>query len=381
MRTIESYKKQMREYIGKNYWSMFYWLVVPAIFLGVYEGKDSYKDGTSPTTVNFSVGAPTEIASNMLFSGILVFILTLAILLVIYMIAFSGSFSFLDKVNKDEAKVGKIRDNFILFSKDNIKGSLLFTFIYAIIFELCMLASVLGAAVLIVLSSAIYIPLSISTLGGSIWTEYLISGVLILFMIAILVVFAVVIFLVTIWLTSSLISWYYYRKNGFSMSVFSDGNAIIKGHRYEIFVLCLSFIGWYILSILSVGLLYIFYVGQYSRGTVLLYINDLAREYYKLDENEIIEEKEQVVSEKVDEDGKDDSIKEEQVEEENQDNQGNDTEEVKEVEIERDDQSEYIVDIAEDSVEDEHIEDKEEILQEKNEIPESSVQDKEEGQS
>lgn len=42
---------------------------------------------------------------------------------------------------------------------------------------------------------------------------------------------------------------------------------MMKGHRWEAFVLDLSFLGWIILSVLTLGLLLIFYVHPYMSGT------------------------------------------------------------------------------------------------------------------
>ena len=42
---------------------------------------------------------------------------------------------------------------------------------------------------------------------------------------------------------------------------------MMKGHKGELFVLCLSFLGWLLLSALTAGLLEIFYVGPYMNNT------------------------------------------------------------------------------------------------------------------
>ena len=42
---------------------------------------------------------------------------------------------------------------------------------------------------------------------------------------------------------------------------------MMKGHRWELFVLELSFIGWDLLTILTLGILDVFYVGPYTRAT------------------------------------------------------------------------------------------------------------------
>ena len=43
--------------------------------------------------------------------------------------------------------------------------------------------------------------------------------------------------------------------------------AMMAGHRWELFVLDLSFFGWIMLSIITLGLGYIFYVGPYMNAT------------------------------------------------------------------------------------------------------------------
>lgn len=54
---------------------------------------------------------------------------------------------------------------------------------------------------------------------------------------------------------------------------------MMKGHKLEYFVLTLSFIGWYILSICTCGILFI-WVLPYSAFTEAKYFLDLKNEYY-----------------------------------------------------------------------------------------------------
>ena len=42
---------------------------------------------------------------------------------------------------------------------------------------------------------------------------------------------------------------------------------MMEGHKWEYFVLGLSFIGWMLLTSLTGGLLYVFYVGPYMNNT------------------------------------------------------------------------------------------------------------------
>jgi uncharacterized membrane protein len=46
---------------------------------------------------------------------------------------------------------------------------------------------------------------------------------------------------------------------------------MMKGHKFELFMLQLSFIGWFILSALTFGILYVLYVGPYYRQTMAEY--------------------------------------------------------------------------------------------------------------
>ena len=66
------------------------------------------------------------------------------------------------------------------------------------------------------------------------------------------------------------------REEAFSMS-----KAMTDGHKKDLFVIDLSFLGWILLSILSLGILYIFYVGPY------MYITQ-ALVYEKIKDNEVI---------------------------------------------------------------------------------------------
>ena len=48
-----------------------------------------------------------------------------------------------------------------------------------------------------------------------------------------------------------------------AMDAIRKSKEMMKGHKWELFVMDLSFIGWYILSVLTLGILYIFYVQPY----------------------------------------------------------------------------------------------------------------------
>ena len=50
---------------------------------------------------------------------------------------------------------------------------------------------------------------------------------------------------------------------------------MMDGHKMEFFVLQLSFLGWWILSVLTFGLLAVFYVSPYYAVTVCDYYENL----------------------------------------------------------------------------------------------------------
>ena len=53
---------------------------------------------------------------------------------------------------------------------------------------------------------------------------------------------------------------------------------IMKGHKWELFVFYLSFIGWGILSILTLGLLSLFFVGPYLNSSLAVYYLEVREE-------------------------------------------------------------------------------------------------------
>ena len=53
---------------------------------------------------------------------------------------------------------------------------------------------------------------------------------------------------------------------------------MMKGHKWELFVLQLSFIGWGILSLLTLGILGVFYVDPYRHATLAAYYENLKEE-------------------------------------------------------------------------------------------------------
>ena len=50
---------------------------------------------------------------------------------------------------------------------------------------------------------------------------------------------------------------------------------MMVGHKKEFFLLNLSFIGWHLLGILTLGILEVFYVGPYYKTTMSLYYEEL----------------------------------------------------------------------------------------------------------
>ena len=53
---------------------------------------------------------------------------------------------------------------------------------------------------------------------------------------------------------------------------------MMNGHKWECFVLLLSFIGWGILTILTLGILEVFYVGPYRNSSFAAYYLEIKRE-------------------------------------------------------------------------------------------------------
>ena len=53
---------------------------------------------------------------------------------------------------------------------------------------------------------------------------------------------------------------------------------VMNGHKGELFTLYLSFFGWYLLTLLTVGLVYLFYVGPYLKLTVTGFYEDVMRD-------------------------------------------------------------------------------------------------------
>lgn len=58
----------------------------------------------------------------------------------------------------------------------------------------------------------------------------------------------------------------------------AKSNAMMKGHKWEYFVLCLSFIGWVFLGILTLGIGY-FWLEPYTIGALAHFYEDVKREY------------------------------------------------------------------------------------------------------
>ena len=55
-----------------------------------------------------------------------------------------------------------------------------------------------------------------------------------------------------------------------------DSFRLMKGHKWDLFILMLSFLGWAILGALTFGILYIWLV-PYMNTTILLYYDKLKK--------------------------------------------------------------------------------------------------------
>lgn len=87
---------------------------------------------------------------------------------------------------------------------------------------------------------------------------------------------------VSIYLSFCFVAVPYIYKENKDMSIIEImklSNQMMKGHKIEYFVLDLSFIGWYLLSTLTCGLLLI-WVLPYSSFTMAKYFLDLKENYY-----------------------------------------------------------------------------------------------------
>lgn len=54
--------------------------------------------------------------------------------------------------------------------------------------------------------------------------------------------------------------------------------AMMKGHKWELFVLGLSYIGWFFLGILTLGIVYLFYVTPWMNSTYAVYYEEVRDE-------------------------------------------------------------------------------------------------------
>ncbi len=66
--------------------------------------------------------------------------------------------------------------------------------------------------------------------------------------------------------------------NVYAMDAAALSKKIMYGHKWELFVLGLSFLGWFILSGLTFGVLYVFYVGPYWQATLAGFYDEVKRD-------------------------------------------------------------------------------------------------------
>lgn len=62
-----------------------------------------------------------------------------------------------------------------------------------------------------------------------------------------------------------------------TMDVLKESTRLMNGHKWAAFVLDLSFIGWLILSAITAGVLYVFYVGPYIYSTDAVLYRTISR--------------------------------------------------------------------------------------------------------
>ena len=68
-----------------------------------------------------------------------------------------------------------------------------------------------------------------------------------------------------------------YKDLGYR-EVLKKSEEMMKGHKMDYFVLCLSFIGWFLLALPTFGLIFI-YVSPYFTTTVVKFLNDIKTSY------------------------------------------------------------------------------------------------------
>lgn len=63
------------------------------------------------------------------------------------------------------------------------------------------------------------------------------------------------------------------------MECLKESRNMMKGHKFEMFILMMSFIGWILLSLVTLGIAFL-WVKPYMSTTYCNYYNELRREYY-----------------------------------------------------------------------------------------------------
>jgi uncharacterized membrane protein len=53
---------------------------------------------------------------------------------------------------------------------------------------------------------------------------------------------------------------------------------MMRGHKWELFVMVLSFLGWFVLSVITFGVLYVFYVGPYWQASLAGFYDEVKRD-------------------------------------------------------------------------------------------------------
>ncbi|TKI12287.1 DUF975 family protein, partial [Bacillus wiedmannii] len=59
-----------------------------------------------------------------------------------------------------------------------------------------------------------------------------------------------------------------------------ESRRMMNGHKMDYFLLCLSFLGWFILSILTLGIGFLWLV-PYFYTTSAAFYEEISKEYYK----------------------------------------------------------------------------------------------------
>lgn len=179
---------------------------------------------------------------------------------------------------REDCQVGMIFDGFEHFGRN--LGSMLLQWL----FLFCAYLAGLLAFMLVGIIFGIAMGISAATGGGTMATSAIFSVFLGLIALAILVLMAVVYYILS--MTRFILAESHQIK---AFDALKLSARITKGHRADIFVFDLSFLGWMLLGVLTLGILNILYVIPYMTTAQAGLYTELKREaiaMYKVKEEE-----------------------------------------------------------------------------------------------